>query len=176
MTQNDDDRFNTTFSKVVDAAFDHGFVSERKQRFEGSHAARLAGGEENCCYFIHSELTTRHKDTKFLSTSARVLWLSLKISQGAQGVLSRHLLAPLIDEVSVIEWSSFNVSGFGSSMDLIVGEWLSDQALAASLISTGDGAMPPSTMRASFTMAVVGWIQWRTPSTGKSNAPRRRSF
>ena len=39
--------------------------------------------------------------------------LSLKISQRAQRVLSRHLFAPLIDEVGVVEWAGFDVSSFG---------------------------------------------------------------
>ena len=102
MAEDDDDRFNSAVLKVVDAAFDNGFVAERQERLESSHAAGLAGGEENCCYVIHSEI------------------LGLKITQGAQSVLPRHLLAPLIDEISVIERSRFYVRGFGGSLDLIV--------------------------------------------------------
>src|SRR5215213_884424 len=53
--------------------------------------------------------------------------LCLKVSQGAQGVLSRHLLAPLVDEVGVVEWTGFHVSRFSRSLDLSVCERLSDQ-------------------------------------------------
>src|SRR6202008_2820511 len=42
-------------------------------------------------------------------------WLSgitLEVAECAQGVLARHLLTPLIDEVCVVEWSGFDVGGF----------------------------------------------------------------
>ena len=53
--------------------------------------------------------------------------LTLQVAQRAQGVLSRHLFAPLVDEVGVVEWAGFNVRGLGSSLDLVVGEWTSNQ-------------------------------------------------
>src|ERR1051326_1755134 len=46
--------------------------------------------------------------------------LSLQIFQCPQCVLARHLFAPLVDEVGVVEWASLDVVGFGSSVDLIV--------------------------------------------------------
>jgi hypothetical protein len=55
MTYHHDDRFHATIAKIVDTAFDHGLVAERKQRLESPHPARLSSGEENCCYVIHSE-------------------------------------------------------------------------------------------------------------------------
>jgi hypothetical protein len=47
MTEDDDDSVDTTFAKVVDTAFDDGFVSERKKGFECAHAARVPCREEN---------------------------------------------------------------------------------------------------------------------------------
>src|ERR1043165_3965530 len=49
--------------------------------------------------------------------------LSLQIFQCPQCVLARHLFAPLEDEVGVVEWASFDVGGFGSSVDLIDVHW-----------------------------------------------------
>src|SRR6185369_8716415 len=51
----------------------------------------------------------------------------LEVSQRAEGVLSCHLLAPLIHEVSVIERACFHVCRFGGCLDLIFGERFSDQ-------------------------------------------------
>jgi hypothetical protein len=38
MAQDYDDCLDTAFAKVVDAAFDYGFVSEREERLERAHA------------------------------------------------------------------------------------------------------------------------------------------
>src|SRR6185369_5738136 len=51
-----------------------------------------------------------------------------KVTECAQRELPRHLLPPLVDEVGVIEWTSFDVSRFSRSLDLLVREWLSDQS------------------------------------------------
>jgi hypothetical protein len=48
MAEDYDNRFDTTFAQVIDAAFDDCLVSERKERLECAHTAGLAGGEENC--------------------------------------------------------------------------------------------------------------------------------
>jgi len=53
--------------------------------------------------------------------------LTLEVAQCAQRVLSRHLLAPLIDEIRVVEWTRFDVRGFSSGLYLIFGQWFSDQ-------------------------------------------------
>ena len=48
MADDDDDVFDVSRAQIADAAFDHRSITERKQRLEGAHAARAAGGEENC--------------------------------------------------------------------------------------------------------------------------------
>src|SRR6185369_10878779 len=53
--------------------------------------------------------------------------ISQEIAERAQCVLSRHLFAPLIDEVGVVEWSSFDVGSFSGGLDWFVGQRLSDQ-------------------------------------------------
>src|SRR5437764_13905406 len=58
-------------------------------------------------------------------------WISSKCFERANSVLTRHLLAPLIDEVSVVERSRLDVSGFGGSANLIVIKRFSDQGLRA---------------------------------------------
>src|SRR5437660_6837731 len=58
-------------------------------------------------------------------------WISSKRFERANSVLTRHLLAPLIDEVSVVERSRLDVSGFGGSANLIVIKRFSDQGLRA---------------------------------------------
>jgi hypothetical protein len=39
MAHDHDDRFHATLTQIVKTAFDNGFVSEREQRLERSHAA-----------------------------------------------------------------------------------------------------------------------------------------
>src|ERR1041384_4124948 len=56
MPYDNDYRFHATSLKIVNAAFDHCFVSKRKQGLERSHTTGLSGGEENCCYVIHNEV------------------------------------------------------------------------------------------------------------------------
>src|SRR6185369_9246503 len=56
-----------------------------------------------------------------------ILRIQLQIAQCAERVLPRHLLAPLVDKVCVVEWPSFDVSGFSRRLDLLVCEWPSDQ-------------------------------------------------
>lgn len=114
VAQHHDDGLNAACAKVIDAAFNNCFVSERKKRLKRSHALRMAGGENNCCDpLVHiEELITkaqRHKGG-----------LRLKVAQRAQRVLPRHLFAPLIDKVGVVERSSLDVSSFSRSMNLIV--------------------------------------------------------
>src|ERR1044072_9491526 len=53
--------------------------------------------------------------------------LSLQIFQCPQCVLPRHLFEPLVDEVGVVEWASFDVGGCASSVDLIVVQWATDE-------------------------------------------------
>src|ERR1044072_6235065 len=53
--------------------------------------------------------------------------LALQIAQRPQRVLPRHLLAPLINEVSVVEWARFDVGRFSSGVNLVVNERLADQ-------------------------------------------------
>jgi hypothetical protein len=48
MADDHDDVVDATFAKIVDAAFDDGFVSEGEKGLEGAHAAGLTGGEQNC--------------------------------------------------------------------------------------------------------------------------------
>src|SRR4029078_11967903 len=51
----------------------------------------------------------------------------LQVAQGAQRVLPRHLLAPLVDAVGVVECASFDVSRLTRRPYLIVFKWLPDQ-------------------------------------------------
>jgi len=44
----------------------------------------------------------------------------------AKRVLPRHLLAPVHDEVGVVERASFYVSSFSGSLNVIAIEWLTD--------------------------------------------------
>jgi hypothetical protein len=48
MTQDYDNRFDTAFAKIVDTAFDNGFVCERQEGLRGAHAPGPAGGEQHC--------------------------------------------------------------------------------------------------------------------------------
>src|ERR1041384_107492 len=54
--------------------------------------------------------------------------ISQKIAERAQCVLTCHLFAPLVNEVGVVEWSSFNVGSFSGGLDRFVGQRLSDQS------------------------------------------------
>src|SRR4029079_13163817 len=124
MAQHDNDLVNATVAQVVDAALANGFVSEGQQRLERAHAAGAAGGEKNGCDLRHwkSFLTQRRNGaTKHAAPSRRCVrkLFRLQVAQGAQRVLPRHLLAPLVDEVGVVEWSSFDVSRFSRRLDLI---------------------------------------------------------
>src|SRR5437763_12211944 len=57
--------------------------------------------------------------------------LTLKVSQGTQCVLSRHLLAPLIDKVGVVEWPGFDVRSLGGRRDLFLDKRFSDQRISS---------------------------------------------
>jgi len=96
-----EDGFHPTFAQVVDARLDNSLFAERKQRLERTHPVRPASGEDYCCNVMHCDL-------------------GLEITQCAQGVLTRHLLAPLINKIGVIEWPRFHVSGFRGGADLLV--------------------------------------------------------
>jgi hypothetical protein len=47
MAQHHNDRLNAAVAKIVDTAFDNGFVSEWKERLKRAHALRLPCGEKN---------------------------------------------------------------------------------------------------------------------------------
>jgi hypothetical protein len=47
MADDHDDVVDATFTKIVDAAFDDGFVSEGEKGLERAHALGLAGGEKD---------------------------------------------------------------------------------------------------------------------------------
>ena len=100
MAQHDHDRIHTALAKIRNARLDDGLFTEGKQRFEGAHPLRAAGGENYCCYIVHDDS-------------------GLQVAQSAQCVLPRHLLAPLVDEIGVVEWAGFDVSGFSGGGDLI---------------------------------------------------------
>jgi len=101
VAQDDNNLFDTTSSQVVDAGFDNGLLAEREQRFERAHSFRAAGGEDYCCYIAHGDLR-------------------LEILQSAQSVLTGHLFAPLVNEVSVIERARLYISGFRCGANLLV--------------------------------------------------------
>ena len=70
---------------------------------------------------------------------------SAQLLQRADRVFPRHLLAPVHDEVSVVERAGFDVSGFGGGWMWALSSGWPINASPASVISIGDGAMPPRT-------------------------------
>jgi hypothetical protein len=48
MTSDDHDFINTGRFQIGDAGFNDCLITEGKQRLEDTHAARAAGGEQNC--------------------------------------------------------------------------------------------------------------------------------
>ena len=101
MAQDDHDRFHSCTVKIINARLDDGLFAEGKEWLERAHPLRTASREDYCCYIVHSDS-------------------GLEVFKCAQRVLPRHLLAPLVNKVGVIEWTGFDVSGFSRSGDLIV--------------------------------------------------------
>src|SRR3989441_5215678 len=102
----------------------------------------------------------------------------------------RHLWRDPLGQVSLATTTLF--WGAGATLQFIVIEWaraasaaaaiassersVPVSTLPASTISCGRLATPPSTMRASATVRSSHLIHAATPSTGKSNEPRRRNL
>ena len=68
MAGDNDDVFDISRAQISDAALDYSPIPKGQQGLEGAHAARAAGGEENCSDLIHpKKITTktrRHKEFK----------------------------------------------------------------------------------------------------------------
>src|SRR5437588_12664352 len=69
-------------------------------------------------YFLRLKRTTPARKT-----------FSPQRSKCADRILPRHLLAPTVDKVSVVERPRLNVRRFGGRANLIIVEWLPDQRL-----------------------------------------------
>jgi hypothetical protein len=133
---------SATASEIVDATIDDGAITERKQRLELAHAPRLSGCEHDCGYVLHGskilapetkvihESPETHENHILLFVMFRVFRGSLlTVLEGpkcAKRVLPRHLLAPVHDEVSVVQGPSFNVSGFGGRLNSFFIKGLTD--------------------------------------------------
>ena len=60
MAHHDDDLVHLRTVKIVDARLDYRDIAKREERFEGAHAARAAGGEQQCGDVIHpAKITTK---------------------------------------------------------------------------------------------------------------------
>ena len=53
MSKHDDDLSDACRAKVANAGFNYSLVTKGKKRFEFAHAARAAGGENDCGDVIH---------------------------------------------------------------------------------------------------------------------------
>src|ERR1041384_4707289 len=133
MSDHDNDLFDTCCADVADTRFDYRLAAEGKQGLELAHAARTAGGKDYGSDITPAlKLTTRNKSTNApqILVSFVPLWLSCaQRIKCTDGVLPRHLLAPLIDEVCVIQRARFDVRGFSRGINLVVVQRLSDQSL-----------------------------------------------
>src|SRR6266487_847226 len=76
-------------------------------------------------------MTQRDKEGLELNFVGLVtLWLiEAQGFQCADRILPRHLLTPLVNEISVVQRACFDVCGFRRGLNLIVVEWMTDQRL-----------------------------------------------
>lgn len=128
MSKNDDDLSDSRGAKIVNARFNYRLVAKGKERFEFTHPARTAGGENDCgdSDFGLWTLVFDFGYQSSMSADLRPKTLVAHIVERADCVLTRHLLAPLIDKICVIQWPGLYIGGFGGGFDLIVAERLAD--------------------------------------------------
>src|SRR6185503_21304234 len=124
MAEHDYDFVDTGRANVSDTGFNDRAVAKWKQWLERAHAPGTAGRQHNCGNVVHNLSWTGWRE--WITRVIRFLRLSAYMLERAQSILSGHLFAPVHDKVRVIQRPRLHITCFGSRLDMIVVELMTD--------------------------------------------------